>query len=265
MLVCGRMTTALSAQTVPPGRCRAGGGLLGRKDPTGRLRFNTDARSVLLLAVLRENHFACLGAEVPYGSPHQVSGTSTQRLVDLLVRQIEPAPGFRLVMRLLLVGQAFLRGEPGVGQGHDDPLAVVSRASLLELARPLQHLDAGPPVPEPVLDPAQVLPGCTRLRIELDGFLNGLERPLRVVAVRVRTIDRVPPLLRQGVNEIPGPLGVFRVELDGRAEALDGAVVVLQLVTQEGAEIVAVVGVFRDEFDGLAAGGGRLVELAEPA
>ena len=35
-VVCGRMTTAPSGADRAPGRCRAGGGLLGGKDPTGR-------------------------------------------------------------------------------------------------------------------------------------------------------------------------------------------------------------------------------------
>ena len=72
--------------------------------------------------------------------------TNTPSAVDLLVRLIEPAAGFRLVMGPFLLGQAFLGGEPGMGQSQDDPLTRVARASLLKLARLLQDFDAGLPV-----------------------------------------------------------------------------------------------------------------------
>src|SRR5688572_21882222 len=95
--------------------------------------------------------------------------TNRPPAVDLLVRLLVSAAGFRLVMLAFLYGQAFLRGELGVSQGEHDPLSGV--AALLQFAGLLQRLDAGHPVPRPVPDPSQILPGVERLRSEFDALL----------------------------------------------------------------------------------------------
>src|SRR2546423_15224190 len=121
--------------------------------------MRTVCKTVLLLVLLHTHQFPRLGAEVPGGLPTHVAWTNTPPAVDLLVRLFVPAAGFRLVMSPFLLGQAFLGGVLGVGQSKDDPLTGVARASLLELARLLQRLAAGPPVSDSVLAPSQILPG----------------------------------------------------------------------------------------------------------
>ena len=161
----------------------------------------------------------------------------------------------------VLLGQAFLRGELGMGESQDDPRARVARASRLQLATLLQGLDAGPPVSDPVLDPAHPQPGVDRLRTTFDGFLNGPDGPFRIAVHGVRAVDQAPTLLRQGIVEVSASAGVLRVEFDGRAEALVGLVILFQLVAQETAEVAVRVRIFRVDLDGLAEGGDGLVQL----
>src|SRR5262245_25429101 len=95
-----------------PGRCRAGGGLLGGKDPTGRFcSARTVCKTDLLLAVLGSHQLPCLCAEVPDPLTDDIMvWTNTIPAVDLLIRHLVAAAGFRLVMFPLLLGQAILRG-----------------------------------------------------------------------------------------------------------------------------------------------------------
>src|SRR6516225_3534444 len=118
-------------------------------------------QTVLLLDLLHTHQLPRLQAEVPDGLPHFMVGTNTPPFVDLLVRLLVPATGFRLVLLSCLLGQAFLGRELGMCQGEHDPLAGVT--ALLQFAGLLQRLDGGFPVPGPVLYPAQILPSSARL------------------------------------------------------------------------------------------------------
>ena len=70
-MVCDGMTTALRRRPAP-GRCRAGGGLLGGKDPTGRFRSVTSGGGCCPAARV-------MGAGQPsYRSPMMLSSTFTQ-------------------------------------------------------------------------------------------------------------------------------------------------------------------------------------------
>src|SRR5436305_7028715 len=107
------------AQTERRGGAGPVRGLLGGKDPTGRFSFSfcrTFLQTALFLVLLRTHQFPRLRAEVPNRPPDHVARTNRVPSVDLLVRLIEPAAGFRLVMLPFLLGQVFLRGELGVSQ-----------------------------------------------------------------------------------------------------------------------------------------------------
>src|SRR5262245_42159655 len=70
--------------------------------------------------------------EVPDGLPQFVIAWATTPPINLLARLLVPAPGFLRMMITLLVGQIFLRREPGVRQGENDPLTAIARAARLQ-------------------------------------------------------------------------------------------------------------------------------------
>ena len=127
-------------------------------------------------------------AEVPDG-PRVGVGRAATPISHLIVRLVEAAAGLRPVMLLLLFGQAFLRGQSGVGQGHHDPLTEspvppgcswhdFSRASRLAVQSPARYR------------PTPGTASSTLRRGKLDGLPRGSDGLVQLLLVD-RSIPRL--------------------------------------------------------------------------
>ena len=114
-----------------------------------------------------------------------------------------------------------------------------------------------PPGTEPIPRYCQAF----RLRSESDGLLAQFDGPFGIAELRVRAVGQVPTLHGQGKAEVAVGGGVFRVEFDGLAEALDGLRHNLSVRSPGRCRGCCRHGVFRVEFDGLAVAGDGLVQL----
>src|SRR5262249_42441000 len=222
---------------------------------TYEVSFHSPLTTHLLLALLRTHQLPRLGAEVPDTLLNHAAGPRTPPAVDLLVRLLEPAAGFRPVMFPFLLGQAFLRGKLGVSQGEHDPLSRVARAPLLQFAGLLQGLDAGLPVARPVVNPAQELPGHPRAPGKFGGPLGEHNRSLWIAQVRLGARGQNP-------GQVLVRNGRILFELDRLVEDGGGLGQLVRLQQDLGEEAVGDDGVVTGmiDRDGLPEAGGGLVQ-----
>src|SRR5262245_49260477 len=218
MVICSEM-----AVTTPLARRPSAGAVPGRwgacwavRTPpaASRRSCGTVQETVLLLVPIRTHYFPRLFAEVPNDLRNSIARrTNAPPAIDLCLRPLVPAAGFRFVVPPLVLGQARSRGEPGVSQGQDDPLSGVAR-TVLQLARFLEHVDALPPGPHAIQGVAVHLQSKT-----VSDQFHVLEWRFQFIETDRLAVGGVGlvqlALAEQGVAEIGVGQGEFRIELDG--------------------------------------------------